>query len=96
MTDWPFDDPPNVAVLTTRSIVHDGAWIARVSRDADDGGWQFHDGAAGDPDEADALVVSLRSMVLRDGTLNELADLPEGWHAWRDGPAAPWQRARAG
>ncbi len=96
MTDWPFDDPPNVAVLTTRRVVQDGAWIAHVSRDADDGGWQFLDGAPGGPSEADALVVSLRSMVLRDGTLKELADLPEGWHAWRDGPAAPWRRARSG
>ena len=31
---------------------------------------------------------------LRDGTLNELADLPEGWRAWRDGPTARWQRGK--
>jgi len=41
------------------------------------------------------MVVSLRSMVMRDATLARLADLPEGWHAWRDGPTAPWQGARS-
>lgn len=94
MTPWPFPDPPNVAVVTTRSIVR-GAWIAHVSHDADDGGWQFHDSEPGDPREEDAMVVSLQSMVTRDATLTQLAALPEGWRAWRDTPAAPWQTARA-
>ena len=96
VADWTFQDDPDVAVLTTRSIVRDGAPVVHVSHDADDGSWQFHDGTPGTPREEDALVVSLRSMVLRDGTLNELADLSEGWRAWRDGPAAPWKRTRIG
>ena len=96
MTEWMFENPRNVAVVTTRSIVRDGAWIAHVSHDADDGSWQFHDSAPGEPRAEDAMVVALSSMVLRDSTLNELADLPEGWRAWRDGPAAPWQRGRVG
>lgn len=95
MTEWMFGDPPNVAVFTTRSIVRGGAWIAYVSHDADDGSWQFHDSTPGEPPEEEGMIVALSSMVLRDGTLNELADLPEGWRAWRDGPAAPWQRGRA-
>jgi len=37
MDDWRFEDAPNVAVLTTRSIVQDGAWVARVTHDAEDG-----------------------------------------------------------
>lgn len=94
MTEWLFEAPPNVAVVTTRSIVRDGAWIAHVSHDADDGSWQFHDSAPGEPPAEDAMVVALSSMVRRDGTLNALADLPEGWHAWRDGPTAPWQRGK--
>ncbi len=94
--NWRFGDLPNLAVITTRSIVHDGAWVAQVSHDADDGGWQFHDNEPGDPTVQDATVVALRSMVSRDGTLNDLADLPKGWRAWRDDPAAPWQRGRAG
>ncbi len=91
--DWMFFDVPNTAVLTTRSIVHRRAGIMGVWHDADDGCWQFHDGSPGPPNERKAMVVSLRSMVLLDPTLNELADLPLGWRAWRDAPTAPWQRA---
>jgi len=94
MTDWPFSDPPNVAVLTTRRIVRDAAWIARVVHDAEDGGWQFHDGTPGARHESEAVVTSLRDLVLRDASLRALADLPEGWCAWRGSPEQPWQRAR--
>ena len=93
---WMFPDPPDVAVLTTRSIVHDGAWIAHVSRDEDDVCWQFHDSGPEAPRTANAMVVGLRGMVTRDPTLNALADLPPGWRAWRDAPTAPWQRAPVG
>ena len=46
--EWPFQDPPNVAVCTSKDIVDDGKWIYFVSRDEEDGAWQFHsiDGAA--------------------------------------------------
>ncbi len=93
MTAWTFPDPPNVAVLTTRRIVEGGAPVRRVSHDAEDGAWQFHEAA--DPREEDAMVVSLRSMIARDATLNGLADLPEGWRARRDAPGAPWHREPA-
>ncbi|WP_144426382.1 hypothetical protein [Methylobacterium sp. ARG-1] len=81
-------------MLTTRSLIRDGAWIAYVSHDADDGGWQFHDGSSERPSVEEAAVVSLRSVVLRDGSLTALVDRPEGWRAWRDGPDAPWQRSK--
>ena len=93
---WLFREPPNVAVFTTRSIVERGAWIAHVSHSAEDGSWDFHDNEPGAPPEEEAMLVSLRNMVDRDGTLRALADLPEGWRAWRDGPAAAWRRGRAG
>ena len=95
-TPWPFSDPPNVAVITTRSIAEDRAWIAHVSHDADDGGWQFHDADPSPARQEDARLVSLRSMVERDATLAELADLPEGWRAWRDAARAAWRRAAEG
>ena len=49
MTEWMSDDTPNVAVLTTLSIVCDGAPIVHASHDAEDGSWQFHDDAPGAP-----------------------------------------------
>ena len=38
---WPFDDSPNVAVITTRQVTEDNAPILLVSHDEEDGGWQF-------------------------------------------------------
>lgn len=94
MDNWPFTDPPNVAVLTTRSIVEGRAPITHVSHDADDGGWQFHDDTEA-AIEADAMVVSLRSVVARDSSVAQLADLPEGWTASRSGLGHIWHRSRS-
>ena len=90
MDDWPFDDPPNTAALTTRDILERGAPILYVTHDADDGGWQFLPGGKVDPSQA--RIVGLGRICRHDGTVREIADLPEGWHAWRDHPGAPWQR----
>lgn len=88
--DWPFDDPPNLATITTRSIMDGTEWIAMVSHDEDDGSWQFL--PAGGFDENDAMVVGLHHFVEKDPSVAELADLPLGWRAWRQTPDAPWQR----
>ena len=88
--DWPFEDPPNVAVITTQAVL-DGAWIARVSIDEEEGGWQFH--ALPDPLEEDARVVALRRIYQLDPSIAELADLPLGGRAWRTAPDAAWQRS---
>ena len=50
--DWPFDDPPNVAVVTTRDVTEDKAPILFVSHDRDDGAWQFHSAAPPSIDDA--------------------------------------------
>lgn len=94
MTDWPFSDPPNVAVIANKRIVHDGDWIAYVSHDVEDGAWQFHIGDRNALNESDAAVVSLRSIVQLDPTIVELADLPLGWEAWRESKDSKWHRAQ--
>jgi hypothetical protein len=93
MTEWKFADPPDVAVISTRKVVSGDDWIAFVSHDADDGGWQFLDNAPGPLNEVDASVVSLSEIVALDASVNELADLPLGWQAWRDTRHSPWKRA---
>jgi hypothetical protein len=90
--DWPFADTPNTASITTRQVL-EGAPILLVTHDEDDGGWQFLCGSTNDP--ADARVVGLGRMLERDGTLGELADLPEGWRASRVSADAPWERGPA-
>ena len=90
--DWPFDDPPNTATITTRPVMDGTSWIALVSHDEDDGGWQFI-GPEG-PLEEQAMVVGLGSILRVDPTIAELADLPPGWRAWRANRESPWQRGR--
>lgn len=89
MGNWPFADPPNTASITVRAVL-EGAWIAYVSHDADDGGWQFH--GEGPSAVEDSVVVGLGCMVGLDPSIAELSDLPLGWQAWRDAPGALWHR----
>jgi len=94
IVDWEFSDPPNVAVIANQKIVLSGEWIAYVSHDSDDGAWQFHTNQSEPISEDDAVMVSLQSIVTLDPTIMKLADLPLGWHAWRDSKAGPWQRRK--
>jgi hypothetical protein len=90
VTDWPFADQPNTASITTRQVL-EGAPILLVTHDADDGGWQFLCGTTDDP--ADGRIVGLGGIYKRDASVGELADLPEGWRAWRASAGQPWRRA---
>lgn len=53
--------------------------------------WQFLNSESGPRNEAEAKVISLSEL---DASVVELADLPLGWHAWRDSRASPWKGAR--
>jgi hypothetical protein len=88
--DWPFNDPPNVAVVTVRQIVREKKPALLVYHDIEDGGWQFLTG--GEFSMEDALLVSLENVVALDPSLSELADLPLGWRAVRKSPSDQWQR----
>ena len=92
--DWPFEDSPNVAVITSRAIVAGGDWIAYVSHDEDDGGWQFHGPEAITVD--DAAVVALGTLLAKDPSIAQLSDLPEGWQASRGTRDGPWERFQDG
>jgi len=87
---WPFDQAPNAAALTVRSVL-EGHPILHVAHDIDDHGWQFLDGRDADVDEG--RVIGMGEALKRDPTLREIADLPPGWIAWREAPGSPWRRA---
>jgi hypothetical protein len=90
---WPFADPPNVAVFVSPGILASKDFIYYVCRDEDDGAWSFHP-KGGRMSVDDAKVVSLQSVVDRDPSIAELADLPRGWCAWREDARSAWQRAK--
>jgi len=89
---WPFADPKNVAVITLKSILSGGSPIRHVTHDAEDGMWQFLDGAT--VSEENASIVSLEEITRIDPSLMELADLPLGWYADRSAASAPWRRGK--
>ncbi len=62
-----------------------------VSHD-DEGDWQFLCGTTNDP--ADGALVSLGTMLARDGTLSEVADMPDGWIAEQAHVGAEWVRSK--
>lgn len=39
---WPFDQPPDCAVISLRQIVDGTQPILHVTHDSDDHGWQFN------------------------------------------------------
>jgi hypothetical protein len=88
--DWPFDQPPNCAVITLWPILNGLEPIRHVTHDSDDHGWQFL--GLGDAEIETSAVVSLRHIVEKDPSVRDLADLPPGWHAWRGSIAEPWIR----
>jgi hypothetical protein len=88
--EWPFDQPPNCAVITLRQIVDGSEPILNVVHDADDHGWQFL--TLADAREEDASVVGLGEIVKLDPSVLEVADIAPGWRAWRQSPEHDWVR----
>lgn len=93
MAEWKFKDAKNLAVVSTRKIFGQGGWIAYVSHDAQDNSWQFY-GNEDEVDQHDLILVGLVEIVELDETVEQLADLPLGWHAWRDAKTSPWKRGK--
>lgn len=91
-SDWPFSDPPNSIAFTSEAILSGKSPILYVSHDSDDGAWQFHSGEMLGVSEA--KVKALGEMVKMDPTICELADLPLGSTATREGPTKPWIREK--
>lgn len=83
-----FKDDPQTMVLTTKRIINGDTIITIVFHDEADGMWQFLDGI--DTDENSAAIISINEMVLIDPNLEEIANLPLGWVAWRNDSFSEW------
>jgi hypothetical protein len=86
---WPFDQPRDCAVFTTRQVLEREEPILHVTHDSDDHGWQFL-GSETRPE--DAKIILLEEAVELDPSVLQVADLPVGWHAWRASVEEPWIR----
>lgn len=88
--NWPFDQPPNAAAITTRQVTEEGFPILLVSHYSDDHSWAFVCGTTNEDD--DARVVAMRRVLDLDNSLTEIADLPPGWTASRAVVGGEWTR----
>jgi hypothetical protein len=91
--DFKFFEPQNVASFTTKQILLEGKPILRVIHDDDEGAWQFFPGE--NVTIADAMLVSLSSVVNHDPTVNELFNMPTGQYATRAFIGDKWVRYKA-
>jgi hypothetical protein len=89
---WIFEDPTNVAVLTTNNVMNRLKPILYVSHDEEDGMWQFHDGEKVQIEEA--KILSLLEITEIDPGIIALHDLPEGWIAYRSSIDSNWIRTK--
>ncbi|MGB4093323.1 MAG: hypothetical protein WBK46_15500 [Ruminococcus flavefaciens] len=83
-----FLEDENTAVITTKAVIMNERPIVLVFHDKDDGMWEFLDGE--DVNEENAAVVSLSEILELDKSLNELAELPIGFGAFRDDKDQDW------
>jgi len=90
--DWPFDQKPDVAAVTTRQVL-DGLPILRVTHYSDDESWAFVCGTTNASE--DARVIGMGEAVAIDPSIREVADLPPGWSASRSKPGGTWSRSKA-
>lgn len=88
--NWPFDQNPNVAAITTVNVLKKGFPILRVTHYEDDHSWAFVCGKTNNTE--DGRVIGMGEGLKLDSTLVEIADLPPGWTAWREQVGQPWHK----
>ncbi|WP_211654124.1 immunity protein Imm33 domain-containing protein [Planococcus alpniumensis] len=84
-----FNDFPNTMVITLKEILDGKKPVLYVSRDEEDGMWQFLDGS----DELDidnARIVTIEEILRVDSSLWSLSDLSIGWKAERVDRDTKW------
>jgi hypothetical protein len=89
-TSWPFPVAKNTMAFAHDAIFKTREPIVRVSHD-DDGDWQFLDGVSTNASK-NAMLVALSTVVQRDPSVLDVANLPIGWCATRSKPGSPWKR----
>lgn len=87
--DWPFGVSENTKAYTTMDIVRGKNPILGVVH-ADDGTWQILSGV--EISKSEVTVACLGCLFEFDRSIGQVADLPQGWEAWREGLNKPWQR----
>jgi hypothetical protein len=88
MNDWPFDQVENCVAVTNKDIISNGAPILHVCHDEEDDGWQFI--GLEDAQEDNLALVCMAQIVKLDPSVQEVAHIEPGWHAWRKSIDSEW------
>jgi len=88
LNDWPFDQPEDHLIVTLNVIADKKTPVLYVRHYKDDGDWLFinFDDSVID----DFTTVAISNLVNFDPSLKEIAYIPPGWHAWREGVDSEW------
>lgn len=88
--DWPFDQAPNVAAISTAGVIERDLPILVVQHYADDHSWAFLCGTT--DDAAEGRVIGMGTALKLDPSLRSIADLQPGWIARRTTVGGEWIR----
>ena len=87
---WKFDQTPEVSALTTKQVLEKDLPVLLVIHYGDDCSWAFLCDTT--EEESDSKMTTMEEMVKKDPTLEEIADLPPGWIAYRDFVGDEWDK----
>jgi hypothetical protein len=93
MSDWPFDQEPNVAATTTRQVIEDKLPILNVVHHEDDHSWAFLCGTSDETE--DGRLISMEEALAIDKTLSSIAHLQPGQIATREAVGSEWSVSKA-
>lgn len=91
---WNFDQDKNVSAFTTKQVLDDGLPILLVMHNEDDCSWTFLCDST--DNEEDSRLVTMEDIVAMDPSLNEIAEIPPGWVAFRDFVGDEWDKFEEG
>ena len=83
--------PLNLAVITTKHVIEDGATIQLIVRDSD-ADWQFLPYLE-ELSEADARIVGLGEIIKLDSTIIDTLKMPLNHRTWREDKLSEWHCA---
>ena len=93
---WKFDISPDTVVVTSTYIMKKGMPILYVTHEYDEEEgiiWQFHCGN-GDYREEVLMLVCLEEVIDIDKSIEEIADIPQGYCAKRKNNSEKWEIMR--
>jgi hypothetical protein len=86
---WPFDQPPDVAAITSIYVLDGSQPVRQVIHYSDDHSWAFTCGTT--IELPNLKVVHMGHILEMDDTLRSIAHLEPGWSAYREGLGELWE-----